>query len=59
MMQPFGVHWTRYFRLPFVPLLSRVLPSASTAAYKASDWILQHWPSSERYASGVVTRLQK
>jgi ubiquinone/menaquinone biosynthesis C-methylase UbiE len=59
MTQPFKVERTRYFRLPFVPLVSRVLPSKSDVAWRASNWILQHWSAAERYASGIVTRLQK
>ncbi len=59
MTEPFKVEGTRYFRLPFVPLVSRVLPSQSDAAWRVSNWIVQHWAGSERYASGVVTRLQK
>ena len=59
MIQPFKVEGTRYFRLPFVPLVSRVLPSKSDAAWKASNWVVRHWAGAERYASGVVTRLQK
>jgi ubiquinone/menaquinone biosynthesis C-methylase UbiE len=59
MTQPFRVESTRYFRLPFVPLVARVLPSKSDVAWRASNWILQRWSAAERYASGVVTRLQK
>jgi SAM-dependent methyltransferase len=59
MTQPFRVEGTRYFRLPFVPLVSRILPAKRDAAWKASNWIVQHWPRAERYASGVVTKLQK
>jgi ubiquinone/menaquinone biosynthesis C-methylase UbiE len=59
MIQPFKVEGTRYFRLPFVPLVSRVLPSKSHAAWKVSNTILNRWPAAERYATGVVTKLQK
>lgn len=59
MIQPFRVQGTRYFRLPFVPLVFRVLPSKSDAAWRASNWILQRWPAAERYATGVVTKLRK
>jgi SAM-dependent methyltransferase len=59
MTERFTVQGTRYFRLPFVPLVSRIMPSKSAAAYSASAWVLQHWPAAEHYASGVVTRLQK
>ena len=59
MIQPFKVEGTRYFRLPFVPLVSRVLPSKSDAALRASSWILRQWPAAERYATGVAAKLQK
>jgi SAM-dependent methyltransferase len=59
MTQAFRVQGTRYFRLPFVPLVSRILPSKSDAACRASNWILQHWAAAERYATGVTTKLQK
>jgi len=59
MIQPFKVEDTRYFRLPFVPLISRVLPSKSVAAMRASNRILQRWPVTERYATGVVAKLLK
>jgi ubiquinone/menaquinone biosynthesis C-methylase UbiE len=59
MTQPFKVEGTRYFRLPFVPVVTRLLPSKSDAVWKASNWIVQHWAGAERYATGVVTKLQK
>jgi SAM-dependent methyltransferase len=59
MTKHFTVQGTRYFRLPFVPLVDRVLPSKSDAAWRASNWILRRGGAAERYASGVVTKLQK
>ncbi len=59
MMQPFRVQGTRFFRLPFVPLVSRVLPSKSAGAWQASAWILRHWAVVERYATSVVAKLEK
>jgi SAM-dependent methyltransferase len=59
MTQPFSVQGTRHFRLPFVPLVSRVLPSKSDAAWRASNMILQHWAAAERYATCVATKLKK
>jgi ubiquinone/menaquinone biosynthesis C-methylase UbiE len=59
MMEPFTVQGTRYFRLPFVPLVSRLMPSKKAAAYEASNWLLQRGGTIQRYASGVVTKLQK
>jgi ubiquinone/menaquinone biosynthesis C-methylase UbiE len=59
MTHPFRVEGTRYFRLPFVPLVSRALPSKSDAAWRASNMILQHWAAAERYATCVATKLKK
>jgi hypothetical protein len=59
MTQPFGAEGTRYFRLPFVPLISRMLPSKTPAACRASAYLLRQLPPLERYATTVVTRLQK
>jgi SAM-dependent methyltransferase len=59
MTQPFSVQGTRYFRLPFVPLVYRVLPSKSDAAWRASNMILRHWAAAERYATCEATKLKK
>jgi SAM-dependent methyltransferase len=59
MIQPFTVEGTRYFRLPFVPLISEILRFESEAALKASDWCLRHLPRPDHYATTVVTRLKK
>jgi SAM-dependent methyltransferase len=59
MVQPFTVEGTRYFRLPFVPLISEMLRFESKAASKASDWILRHLPSLDDYATTIVARLKK
>jgi hypothetical protein len=59
MTEPFKVTGTRYFRLPFVPLVLRILPSKIDSAWKTSNWILQRWPLSESYATGVVMKLHK
>jgi 2-polyprenyl-3-methyl-5-hydroxy-6-metoxy-1,4-benzoquinol methylase len=59
MIQLFKVEGTRYFRLPFVPLISRMLRSENKAAWKTSDWSLRRLPALEHYATTVVTRLKK
>lgn len=59
MTQSFRVDGTRFFRLPFVPLVSRLLPFLSKPAWKTSDWIMRHFPAAAVYATGMVTRLQK
>jgi SAM-dependent methyltransferase len=55
----FEVRGTRYFRLPFVPLLTGILPFVNSTIWKADRWILQHCHPAERYATGVVMKLQK
>ncbi len=59
MIKPFDVQGTRFFRLPFVPLVWRALPSKSHVAWKASNLILRRWAGAERYATGVVAKLRK
>ncbi|MGA6986501.1 MAG: class I SAM-dependent methyltransferase [Terriglobales bacterium] len=59
MTQPFSVQESRYFRLPFVPLVSMALPSKIAAAWRASNWIIQRWAGAEHYATLVVTKLRK
>ena len=59
MTQTFRAEETRYFRLPFVPLVARILPSKEGTAWRASGWILKHWKGAERYATGVAMKLQK
>ena len=59
MTQPFRVEGTRYFRLPLVPLISRVMPSKGDAALRASNWISTRWGRSQHFASVVVTKLMK
>lgn len=59
MTETFQVEGTRYFRLPFVPLVSRFIPSKNHAAFKVSNWMIEHFPPVEHYATAVVARLQK
>jgi ubiquinone/menaquinone biosynthesis C-methylase UbiE len=59
MTERYEVTGTRYFRLPIVPLVLRILPSKVDAAWLISDWILRHARITERYASGVVMKLRK
>jgi SAM-dependent methyltransferase len=59
MMQPFRVEGTRYFRLPIVPIASRILPSSVDFARKASNWLLRRLPASNRFATGIVMKLWK
>lgn len=59
MTYPFRVEGMRFFRLPFVPLVQRVLPSKENAAWGLDSRILRRWPALERYATTVVMRLCK
>lgn len=55
----FKASGTRYFRLPFVPLLSRI-PGIRKQLWKMDRWCLQ-WLSTvtSRYATCVVTKLSR
>jgi len=46
---------TRYFRLPFVPLLSPII--AARRLLKIDRWCLQTFPATSHYATCVVTKL--
>lgn len=60
MCEPFEVHDAiRYFRLPFIPLVSWLLSSENHALWRASNWLLQRWPAAHRYATVIVIKLQK
>lgn len=59
MIEPFHVEGTRYFRLPFVPLISGAIPSQGQIEWKVSNSIIKRWAGAERYATGVVAKLQK
>ncbi len=59
MIEPFQVDGLRYFRLPFVPLVRRIVPALERLAWKADHRILQLWPGLKRYATTVVVRLRR
>jgi SAM-dependent methyltransferase len=59
MTECFEVQENRYFRLPWIPLISRVLPFLRSVAWKTDGWILRHFPPARRYATGVAMRLLK
>jgi 2-polyprenyl-3-methyl-5-hydroxy-6-metoxy-1,4-benzoquinol methylase len=59
MTERFQVEGMRFFRLPFVPLLSRLLPATTATAWKTSGWMLRTLPALQRYATSVVVRLRK
>jgi SAM-dependent methyltransferase len=54
--EPFKADGTRYFRLPFIPLLSR-LRGIQKQLWKIDRCCLQHLPATSHYATCVVTRL--
>jgi SAM-dependent methyltransferase len=56
IVEPFKVDGTRYFRLPFVPLLSRMLKTQGQL-WKLDRWCLRQLPAASRFATCVVTRL--
>ena len=53
----FNADGTRYFRLPFIPLLSW-MPGIRTQLSKIDRWCLRYVPGSSHYATCVVTRLR-
>jgi SAM-dependent methyltransferase len=59
MTEHFEAQETRYFRLPWLPLIARVLPALSSSMWKIDGWILRHFPPARRYATGVAMRLVK
>lgn len=59
MTEGFEVTGTRFFRLPFVPLLSRYFSSRSNLSWRASNWMLRTIPAMNVYASLVAMKLQK
>jgi SAM-dependent methyltransferase len=54
--EPFKADGTRYFRLPFIPLLSW-MAGIQNQLWKIDRWCLQHVLATSRYATCVVTRL--
>ncbi|MGA7402546.1 MAG: methyltransferase domain-containing protein [Candidatus Sulfotelmatobacter sp.] len=59
MTEHFEVQGTRYFRLPSLPLIVGILPSLSSAVWKADGWVLRHCPPMRRYATVAAMRLVK
>jgi ubiquinone/menaquinone biosynthesis C-methylase UbiE len=55
--KPFRSEGLRYFRLPLVPLLMRVMPQAPL--WKTDRWVLRQFPWLEQYSTSVVVRLQR
>lgn len=59
MIEPFEAQKMRYFRLPFIPLVDRVMPVMGPFLWKADRWILRHCSPLERFTTGVAVRLVK
>jgi SAM-dependent methyltransferase len=60
--QRFKVEGKRYFRVPLLPLVARVLPPtvfAPQKLWKMDRWILQHCPPAQKYATNMTMRLRK
>ena len=49
----------RYFRLPFVPLVRRLLPSRADNAARVSAQLIKRVPACHRFATSAVLRLRK
>lgn len=48
---------TRFFRLPFIPLLSRLSSRVPLSAWRLSNWLIKTVPQTSLFASVVVTKL--
>jgi SAM-dependent methyltransferase len=60
LTERFRATGTRYFRLPFVALASRVFPVPLRGfVWKVSDRMLRHWKLSENYATVVAMKLHQ
>jgi 2-polyprenyl-3-methyl-5-hydroxy-6-metoxy-1,4-benzoquinol methylase len=59
MTEQFDIQETRYFRLPWLPLVTGVLPFLSSAAWKSDGCILRHCPPVRRYTTVEAMRLVK
>jgi hypothetical protein len=59
MTEHFAVQGTRYFRLPWIPLVAGVRPFLEPPMWKVDRWVLRHCPGAERYATGIAMRLVK
>jgi SAM-dependent methyltransferase len=56
--RPFKAEGTRYFRLPFIPLVLRTIGN-SKRSWKIDRWLLNNAPITSHYATQVVTRLRR
>jgi len=59
MTEHFDVREERYFRLPWLPLITGILPLLSSAMWKVDGWVLRHCPPLRKYATVVAMRLVK
>ncbi|HEY3973295.1 MAG TPA: methyltransferase domain-containing protein [Candidatus Sulfotelmatobacter sp.] len=59
MTEHFEAQEARYFRLPWLPIVAKVLPFMRRAAWKADGWMCRHWPAMKQYATTVTMRLVK
>jgi hypothetical protein len=59
LTEGFEVREPRYFRLPFVPLVSRVVPALGCAAWRFNHRMLRNFRPVEPYATVVTMKLQK
>jgi SAM-dependent methyltransferase len=59
IQEGFQVDGVRFFRLPFVPLVQRTMPSILRSSYFVSAWVLNCLPRASRYATAGAMRLTK
>lgn len=50
---------SRYFRLPFIPVLQRIWASPIPNGFRVDRWLLRTWPSLSHFATVRVMKLRK
>lgn len=58
LTQDFVSSNTRFFRLPFIPLLSRFSARVPLSVWRLSNWLIKTIPQTSLFASVVVTQLR-
>jgi hypothetical protein len=49
----------RYFRLPFVPLIGKLVRNPHRLVYALSAWLIGEFTTLQHFATSVVVRLRK
>ncbi|HEV3512106.1 MAG TPA: class I SAM-dependent methyltransferase [Candidatus Sulfotelmatobacter sp.] len=57
MTEPFEVQELRYFRLPWIPLVTSVFPSMEHTMWRLDRWVFRHCNLAKHLATAVAMRL--